>query len=173
MGKLRFGTFNVDNLKTNLRYYGFLEQTKYFNEQERELFHHAVWFDKEKHVGLVITRKMFDSDKESIDFFANSSIETFIRSIIDNEELNIEKIFNEKVKKKTEIYNIIEPDTLKSVLETENTLVSIVYSMNREFATKIDYAIGMFYGAEPLYGNSYISMNGIEVEKILKTVIGD
>ena len=34
------------------------------------------------------------------------------------------KFFNEKVKKETEIYNVFEPDTLKSVLETENTLIS-------------------------------------------------
>ena len=173
MSKLRFGTFNVDNLKTDLKYCGFLEQTKYFNDKERELFHHAVWFDKEKHVGLVITRKMFDSDNGSMDFFTDSSIETFVRNLVENKELNIEKTFNEKVKKSTEIYNVFEPDTLKSVLETENTLVSIVYSTDKSFATKIDYAIGMFYGAEPLYSNSYISMNGIEVEKILKTVIGD
>ena len=173
MNKLRFNTFALKDLKTNLKYCGFLEQVKYFNEKERELLHHAVWFDKEKHVGLVITRKMFDNDKAGMDFFADSSIETFIRSIIDNEELNIEKTFNEKVKKETEIYNVVEPDTLKSVLETDNTLVSIVYSSNREFATKIDYALDMFYRAEPLYNNSYISMNGIEVEKILRIVINN
>ena len=171
MGKLRFSKFALEDAKTNLKYYGFLEQVKYFNDKERELFHHAVWFDKEKHIGLVITRKMFDSDKTALDFFADSSIETFIKSIFDNENINIEKTFDEKAKKKTEIYNVIEPDTLKSVLETENTLVSIVYSTNRGFATQIDYALGMFYGTEPLYNNSYISMNGLEVERILKTVV--
>lgn len=173
MSKLRFGTFNIEDLKTNLKYYGFLEQTKYFSDVERELFHHAVWFDKEKHVGLVITRKMFDSDKTTMDFSPDSSIETFISNLIENKEVSIEKTFNEKVKNETEIYNVFEPDTLRSVLETENTLVSVVYSANREFSTKIDYALGMFYGAEPIYNNSYISMNGIEVEKILRLIVSD
>lgn len=171
MGKVRFNKLPIEGLKSDLKYYGFVEQVQYFNDTERELFHHCVWFNENKHTGLVITRRMFDSDKNLFNVFEDSSIETFVKNIIENQDFSIEKVFNDKVKKNSEIYGFVEPDTLKSVLETENTLVSIVYSVNSGFSTQVDYSLGLFYKEEPFCNNEYIRMNGIEVEKILNAVL--